>query len=1128
MNDSLAPIVEQRQRRYLETFSRKIAVLKKDLGRLAGQDAGTDEKSSRKPQDSLKRQAQGLLNAGPVYDLPSVSAWAKEFIALVEDTAAGSGDKRGRLIASLHEKIEGLEALQRNLLEAMGVDISESGPAVEPVRPDGDDSGEKESPSQTPGSQASRSSPAPFDFGGPGDIADRISSVLKEDERGPEGTERLQSFSGVAWSNLASGDAKEAKAASEMPGKTTEQGARTPTVEPHDTQRDTESLSLSDVVEIPDGGERVEPPEISVKKPPPVHPDDEPAADALQVEFTVAVVDPDPATMEAAQGALKPDLFSVRQISGPDRAHSEIVDLSPDIILLDPTAGGNLSVLNGLARDPLTSVIPVVLVGGKNPGSGVSWIPKPIDLSQLDSVVFSSISSAGPTQEETAVEDLRVLNLDGLVGFIDSELRHGLIETAYGPGHGRPFPLKSRAEVLASTWSLVAVARNAVHNASRGEIKFLPSSRGGLGLMALSSSDELPEEEESESTVSRQEVSDLAGMSVLVADDDMEIREIFQKVLAEAGMKVSVAADGEAALEKIRSSRPDVVISDILMPKMDGWELLSRMRQDFTLRFIPVIMISWKEDFIQRLEELSTEADGYLRKEVEQKQILERIAGVLKPRLYLERRLAEGMSPSIAGRIERLGVITIIDTVRKLKPQSMIRFRDNYGTYEAHIFNGELVNVVRPGQQADIHASPDDNLERLLAMSVGRFSVEVLPPGKGKVFSADTKSLFEKAAVRLNNLVSLTAGGAILRAKRIVLDALKADSYRKVVPAKLATTVEMLSSGMKPRELVLSSRISPRDIESLVMDLIRRGVVKDIEPLPKEEIEDLDELKLARMDHPKPPDLRESIESRKAAARDARVKSGEGKNILQKPALAVALGLGILVTGIIVGWLLSMPGGQTADGAGTAVTAALPAAQKVNTLSEPVERETGGEEVQEKAQEPEPEPEPEPEAEEEEPVKLGEMEIRQEPEKPSSPKKKKVVSTYDEEEAPAARKKRAPEPEPEPEPVKKSQAKQAPAKAPVKEPAKKTEKKPEAQAPAPAPKPPPASAGTLVINKQPGVNEPVKVFIDGKSSGTAPLKLKLKPGLHEIKFVVGNASSLRMVMVAKGITKRVTPNVQVP
>jgi len=1127
MNDSLAPIVEQRQRRYLETFSRKIAVLKKDLGRLASQDAGTDEKSSRKPQDSLKRQAQGLLNAGPVYDLPSVSAWAKEFIALVEDAAAVSGKEKDRLIASLHEKIEGLEALQRNLLEAMGVDVSESGPAVEPVRPDGDDS------SQAPGGQAPRSSPAPFDFGGPGDLADRISSVLKDDERDPDGTERLQSFSGVAWSNLAAGHAAEEKAPSEMPGKTTEQSAGTPTpaVEPHDTQRDTESLSLSDVVEIPDGGERAEPPEISIQKPPPVHPDDEPAADALQVEFTVAIVDPDPATMEAAQGALKPDLFSVRQISGPDRAHSEIVDLSPDIILLDPTAGGNLSVLNGLARDPLTSVIPVVLVGGKNPGSGVSWIPKPIDLSQLDSVVFSSISSAGPPQEEAAVEDLRVLNLDGLVDFIGSELRHGLIETAYGPGHGRPFPLKSRAEVLASTWSLVAVARNAVHNASRGEIKFLPSSRGGLGLMALSSSDEVPEEE-SEGTVSRQDLSDLAGISVLVADDDVEIREIFQKVLAGAGMKVSVAADGEAALAKIRSSRPDVVISDILMPKMDGWELLSRMRQDFTLRFIPVIMISWKEDFIQRLEELSTEADGYLRKEVEQKQILERIAGVLKPRLFLERRLAEGMSPGIAGRIERLGIITIVDTVRKLKPQSMIRFRDNYGTYEAHIFNGELVNVVKPGQKADIHASPDDNLERLLAMSVGRFSVEVLPPGRGKVFSTDTNSLFEKAAVRMNKLVSLTASGAILRAKRIDLDPLKADSYRKVVPAKLATTVEILSSGTKPRDLVLSSRISPRDIESLVMDLIRRGVVKDIEPLAGEEIEDLDELKLARMDHPKPPDLRQSIESKKAAARDARVKSGEGKTILQKPALAVAMGLGVLVTGIIVGWLLSMPGRQLP--ADTAVTAALPAAQKVNTLSEHVEQETVGEAVQDRAPEaePEPEPEPEPEAEEEEPVKLGEMEIRQEPEKPSAAKKKKVVSPYVEKEAPAAVKKREAEPEPEPEPVKKPPAKQEPAKAsakePVKAPEKKAEKKPEAQAPAPAPKPPPASVGTLVINKQPGVNEPVKVFIDGRSYGTAPLKLQLKPGLHEIKFVVGSASSLRMVMVAKGITKRVTPNVQVP
>ncbi|MFC1663555.1 PleD family two-component system response regulator [Patescibacteria group bacterium] len=79
---------------------------------------------------------------------------------------------------------------------------------------------------------------------------------------------------------------------------------------------------------------------------------------------------------------------------------------------------------------------------------------------------------------------------------------------------------------------------------------------------------------------------------VLIVEDEDLIRDLLEKKLQKEGYLVSVAADGEEGLKKIREVKPDLILLDIVMPKMSGFEVMEEMLKDKKIKDIPVIIIS--------------------------------------------------------------------------------------------------------------------------------------------------------------------------------------------------------------------------------------------------------------------------------------------------------------------------------------------------------------------------------------------------------------------------------------------------------------------------------------------------------------------------------------------------------
>ena len=101
---------------------------------------------------------------------------------------------------------------------------------------------------------------------------------------------------------------------------------------------------------------------------------------------------------------------------------------------------------------------------------------------------------------------------------------------------------------------------------------------------------------------------------ILVVDDEPNIVRLIQVNLERLGFQVETANNGVQALDKIRANRPDLLVSDVMMPEMDGFELLSNIRKDASLETLPVIMLTAKAQDKDVMEGYVRGADIYLTK----------------------------------------------------------------------------------------------------------------------------------------------------------------------------------------------------------------------------------------------------------------------------------------------------------------------------------------------------------------------------------------------------------------------------------------------------------------------------------------------------------------------------------
>jgi CheY-like chemotaxis protein len=116
---------------------------------------------------------------------------------------------------------------------------------------------------------------------------------------------------------------------------------------------------------------------------------------------------------------------------------------------------------------------------------------------------------------------------------------------------------------------------------------------------------------------------------LLIVDDDPDLRTLFASVFRRAAYSVEVASDGRDALERIEKRAPDLVVTDLDMPIVDGVTLVRRLRHTDSGRHIPVVVVSGRPDSVPELAEVPGPAVALLRKPVDFRTLTETVGTLL-------------------------------------------------------------------------------------------------------------------------------------------------------------------------------------------------------------------------------------------------------------------------------------------------------------------------------------------------------------------------------------------------------------------------------------------------------------------------------------------------------------------
>jgi DNA-binding response OmpR family regulator len=120
-------------------------------------------------------------------------------------------------------------------------------------------------------------------------------------------------------------------------------------------------------------------------------------------------------------------------------------------------------------------------------------------------------------------------------------------------------------------------------------------------------------------------------LTILVVDDDPVIQKLLTVNFEMEGYRVVTAGDGEDGLQRIADIRPDIVLLDVMMPRMDGVEVVRRLKSDESTSAIPVILLSAKAQANDISGGLDAGADDYITKPFDPLELLDKVAALIGP-----------------------------------------------------------------------------------------------------------------------------------------------------------------------------------------------------------------------------------------------------------------------------------------------------------------------------------------------------------------------------------------------------------------------------------------------------------------------------------------------------------------
>lgn len=525
--------------------------------------------------------------------------------------------------------------------------------------------------------------------------------------------------------------------------------------------------------------------------------------------FTVVALASESQKVILRQALEQADEFNLYCTQDAGEAAALLSTYDPDLFVVD---GRRADVLTMIGR---SDDCPVMVVDARLPDveryrdGGARWVTTVGE--HYETELLEGLRHRRRSQSMIAPRGDGAVTLAQFAEEVADEIKTALLKTANGHGGETLLPLGEGTTVQTAVWSMLARLRETVTDLSHGSIKYDPHTPSGA--MIVTGNDAMRR-----GGRTRASAENLAGRKILVAEDDTSVGWYLTSLLRSKGAIVTEASEGIEALRQARRDAPDLVICDVMLPALDGFALCRNLKHDVALSDVPVILLSWKEDLLQRVRELGAGADGYLAKEAEASVIVERCAEALEPRARIEKRLL--LERVVHGRLDGVTPRLVLQLASRAVDNAKVVLQDAAFQYEVCLGDGRILTARRKAADGSVE-SGEKVLPGLLGMRAGRFTVERIRDSVQAEIYGSVDKVLAPFIERARRATRRLKGAELYEVLRLEVDTKALEPYLSVSPPIVNQVVARLRDGVAPGDLLHS--VSASLLESVLEDLALRG-----------------------------------------------------------------------------------------------------------------------------------------------------------------------------------------------------------------------------------------------------------------------------------------------------------------